>query len=200
MNENANDLPQKNVNIENLQDETLFRQAMKDVTPLSHRHKHLPYDHLNKTKQAKSKLRQRQFENYRQLANQFPELKKKIIDSSQPVQAFDEVQEFDQGLRPQDLRRLKNGNFTLEAQLDLHGQTKIEAEIAIERFIQQALACQMRFIRIVHGKGYNSQSDLPVLKNLCFRMLKEMEDIVAFCSAAEKHGGTGAINIQLRNR
>ena len=55
-------------------------------------------------------------------------------------------------------------------------------------------------VRIVHGKGRNSEERLPVLKNLVDRVLRHRADVLAFHSAPAAQGGTGAVLALLEKR
>lgn len=102
------------------------------------------------------------------------------------------------GLRLQDLSRLRKGEFSIQARLDLHGDTEDVAQQRLLHFIQQAYLAKYRFALIIHGKGYNSDTDYPVLKNLVNQTLRGLPQIVAFCSAQQKDGGTGAVYALLK--
>ena len=54
-------------------------------------------------------------------------------------------------------RKLKRGNFPVDAVLDLHGMTQVEAHGALLRFVQAAAARGDRCVRIITGKGLRGQ-------------------------------------------
>ena len=58
----------------------------------------------------------------------------------------------------------------------------------------------MGCVRIIHGKGRNSEARLPVLKNLVDRILRQRADILAFHSPPAAQGGTGAVLVLLEKR
>jgi DNA-nicking Smr family endonuclease len=55
-----------------------------------------------------------------------------------------------------------------------------------------------RCVQIVHGKGYNSPGNQPVLKNDINLWLRQHQDVLAFCSTPPKAGGTGALYVLLK--
>lgn len=179
-------------------DEALFAEAMQGVKPLKKTAHQSVYNQRQATLKAKQKLKKLGHQKRENAVHDFEELDIHLLDTTNPIGAFDSMSYYENGLRPQDLKKLKNSQFRLEAALDLHGKTYEEADFAIENFIQQALSCNMKYVRIIHGKGYNSNAKQPVLKNLCLQKLKCFHSVVAFCSAPEKDGGVGAVNIQLR--
>lgn len=188
--------PQATVN-QSLDNETddseLFMEAMQDVTPIKNHNRISFFEDRSQKNTHKhlKKIRNKQ-------APKPQNLQFQALECSHPIGAFESVMHYEKGLRLQDLSKLKRSEFYLEASLDLHGKTAEEAEIAIEHFISQAIACGMKYVRIIHGKGYNSKNDYPILKNLCYQKLKTLKNIVGFCSAPEKDGGVGAVNIQLK--
>jgi DNA-nicking Smr family endonuclease len=96
------------------------------------------------------------------------------------------------------LRKLARGNFSVQDEIDLHGMTVPEAKDALHQFIG---ACELRgytCIRIVHGKGLGSGNRGPVLKGKVNRWLRQWHEVLAFVSARQIDGGTGAIYVLLR--
>ena len=97
-------------------------------------------------------------------------------------------------------QRLKRGRFAAQEELDLHGATMAQAESLIRQFLGQARAAGVGCVRIIHGKGRREEGELPVLKNLVDRMLRQRADILAFYSAPPAQGGTGAVVVLLARR
>jgi DNA-nicking Smr family endonuclease len=96
------------------------------------------------------------------------------------------------------LRRLRRGEYTVDAEIDLHGLTAIEARSALSVFMGEALARHMSCVRIVHGKGRRSGHRGPVLKNVVNLWLRRTEPVLAFGSARPNDGGTGAVYVLLQ--
>jgi DNA-nicking Smr family endonuclease len=53
-------------------------------------------------------------------------------------------------------------------------------------------------VRIIHGKGHGSHQRKPVLKGKVDHWLRQRRDVLAFCSARQADGGTGAVYVLLR--
>jgi len=124
------------------------------------------------------------------------EVQQHFLDISiSPVSAHQSLFFQQPSIRKQDITKLKKGEFNIEITEDLHGQTEIVAEQAIHIFLHEATQHQCKYGLLVHGKGYNSNSDNPILKNLVNQILSNHPKILAFCSAKPKDGGTGAIYI-----
>ena len=102
------------------------------------------------------------------------------------------------GLQKQTLRKLRRGQFNIEGELDLHGMTTVMAKEALSTFLKRCKSQNKRCIRIIHGKGLGSKDKKPVIKNKLNNWLQKRDDILAFCSAREVDGGTGAIYLLLK--
>ena len=63
------------------------------------------------------------------------------------------------------------------------------AEALLREFLRDCRAHGVGCVRIVHGKGRNSEERLPVLKNLVDRVLRHRADVLAFHSPPAAQGG-----------
>lgn len=166
------------------EDKLLFAQAIEGVSPLK--------------QSEKARLPRPKLTRKRPKLNDTETLELPLTDPVEPVGAHQSLTFHKKGLRLQDLGRLKKGEFSLSARLDLHGDTEDVAQQRLLQFINQSYQAKYRFILIIHGKGYNSDTDYPVLKNLVNQTLRALPQIVAFCSAQPKDGGTGAAYVLLK--
>ncbi len=107
------------------------------------------------------------------------------------------------GLDPRVVRQLRRGEFTLQAELDLHGVVAETARGLVERCIEACHARGLRCVRIVHGRGRNSPGGVPVLKARLPRWLARgpaRQIVLAYTSALPHAGGAGAAYVLLRSR
>nr|WP_026223253.1 Smr/MutS family protein [Methylosarcina fibrata] len=102
------------------------------------------------------------------------------------------------GLQKNVLKKLRNGQFGLDAEIDLHGLSSREAKRQLLNFLRSAVINGCRCVQIVHGKGYRSSSDYPILKNHLNVWLRQHKNVLAFCSAPAKNGGAGAVYVLLQ--
>jgi DNA-nicking Smr family endonuclease len=102
------------------------------------------------------------------------------------------------GLQPALWRRLRRGEFRIEATLDLHGQTVDESRQRLALFIQRGVRGGLKCVRVVHGKGYRSPGLAPVLKPRVAYWLSHLAEVTAFISAQPADGGTGALYVLLK--
>jgi len=106
---------------------------------------------------------------------------------------------FDQKL----MQKIKKGQFPVQDYVDLHGLTKQEAEIMMRDFLLQSHRLGLRCVLVVHGRGLNSQDNIPVLKERLPIWLNRgpiKRFVLAFSTAMPYDGGTGAIYILLKKR
>lgn len=88
---------------------------------------------------------------------------------------------------------LKAGNLRWFEAVDLHGCTVEDARAAVLQIIQMAKDENQNVIKIVHGKGPEA-----ILKTYVNGWLRQHRDVLAFVSAPEKQGGTGAVLVLLK--
>jgi len=114
------------------------------------------------------------------------------------LETGDEIAYARPGLQHSLLRRLRRGQFSVGAVLDLHGMTVAMAREALTLFITDARRADNRCVRIIHGKGRGSRFGQPVLKQKLNLWLRQRDEVLAFCSARPVDGGTGAVYVLLR--
>jgi DNA-nicking Smr family endonuclease len=101
---------------------------------------------------------------------------------------------------PKVLKALARGDYSVGAELDLHRLRAPAAERVLREFLAQARGERIACVRIVHGKGLRAAEGGSVLKALVDRMLRQRADVLAFASAPEASGGTGAVLALLARR
>ena len=114
------------------------------------------------------------------------------------MQAGDSLSYVRAGIQKQVFRKLKRGQYSIEAELDLHGLTRLEAQQQLNEFVNECRSFGLRCVRIIHGKGYGSSNQGPVIKPLVNQWLQRRDEILAFCSARPADGGTGAVYVLLK--
>lgn len=104
------------------------------------------------------------------------------------------------GLDRRTATRLRRGQLSIEARLDLHGMILVEAETALGRFLKFAHGRGMRCVLVITGKGLRGpgtgviRAALPGwLNGAALRPI-----VVAFSQARPADGGAGAFYVYLR--
>ncbi len=98
------------------------------------------------------------------------------------------------------LPNLRNGIYSIQGQIDLHGYGRVEAEIAVEDFIIRMSRLRSCCIKIIHGRGINSPTENATLKASLQRLLatrRMSRYVVAYASAPLRDGGVGAVYVLL---
>ncbi len=110
----------------------------------------------------------------------------------------DELLFFRAGVSRTDLRKLRKGLNSIQGELDLHGLTVKMAREQLANFLHQCSRTEKRCVKIIHGKGRGSVQGKPVIKNKVNIWLRQKNEVLAFCSARQNDGGTGAIYLLLK--
>jgi DNA-nicking Smr family endonuclease len=103
------------------------------------------------------------------------------------------------GVQDRLFQELRRGHLEVQSELDLHGLTTRLARDILEQFLRHCRHHDIRCVRVIHGKGFGSEGQQPVLKQFVERWLRQREEVLAFCSATSRDGGTGAAYLLLRS-
>jgi len=95
------------------------------------------------------------------------------------------------------LSRRDIDEMPIDASLDLHGMTSLEAEAALSSFFASAERSGCRKVMIVHGKGLHSASE-PVLERVMKRWLEKRASAGKTGHADATNGGKGATWVLLK--
>jgi len=117
---------------------------------------------------------------------------------SAEIETGEELLHVRPGLQQTVIRKLRRGQYAIEAELDLHGATVTQAREAVDEFLGAARERGKRCVRIIHGKGHSSVGKMPVLKGKVNSWLRQKDEVLAFCSARPNDGGTGAVYVLLK--
>jgi DNA-nicking Smr family endonuclease len=96
------------------------------------------------------------------------------------------------------VRKLRKGDWSVQAQLDLHNLRTDEAREALSQFIRESHKNGLRCVRVVHGKGLGSPGKEPVLKPKVQSWLIQKNQVIAFVQATPAQGGAGALVVLLQ--
>jgi DNA-nicking Smr family endonuclease len=98
------------------------------------------------------------------------------------------------------LPNLRNGLYSIQGQIDLHGMSRAEAEAAVEEYVKRMSRYRSCCVKIIHGRGINSPADRATLKESLQRLLstrRMSRYVVAYASAPARDGGVGAVYVLL---
>ncbi len=171
------------------EEQALFRAHVADVTP------------LQDDRAQHTDIRPRP--STRRQQNEAPAIADDLFsDETAPDELQgDEVLFFSRsGVQHNVLRRLRRGQYVIAAELDLHGLRAEEARQELSLFLHHCRARRLQCVRIIHGKGYRSEQNQPVLKGKVNHWLRQRPEVLAFCSALPSDGGTGALYLLLKRK
>ncbi len=173
-----------------LSDEELFMNAMDDVDRVSWRHDPHPSSLPTPMLPEDSDCRERR-------------LMQEAIESEFPMTTLDHP-EYIEGwvgvAGKRFLPNLRNGLYSIQGQIDLHGFSRAEAQIIVEDYIIRMSRFHSCCIKIIHGRGINSPTDRATLKESLQRWLstrRMSHYVVAYASAPARDGGVGAVYVLL---
>lgn len=95
-------------------------------------------------------------------------------------------------------KKLRQGQWSIQRQIDLHGLRRDEAREALSAFIREAFRHGIRCVRVVHGKGLGSPGKAPILKSRVHSWLVQKNEVLAFVQAKPADGGAGALVVLLK--
>ena len=165
----------------------LFRQEVRDATPI----RHDSLLHSKPKPKVKARPQQTDDDDYGNAA---------FSDMFAPEFVGNEeyLEYRGDGIQHKQFAKLRAGKVHLEAELDLHGMTIAKAEVALAQFLELCQQQHIRCIRIIHGKGWGSKDNKPVLKSKLNHWLRQSDAVLAYCSATIEDGGTGALYVLLK--
>ena len=95
-------------------------------------------------------------------------------------------------------KKLRQGVWSIQRQVDLHNLRTEQARDALSVFIREAHKHGLRCVRVVHGKGLGSPGKEPVLKGKVKNWLIQKQEVLAFVQAKPADGGAGALVVLLK--
>ncbi len=173
-------------------DSDLFAEFMGDVTPLA---KADTINHFGRAAQPTLAQQEK-----RKAAEQAIILDDNLL-ASEHVELLDphDFLSFKKsGVQEGVFKNLRLGKYDVDATLDLHGQTLIQARKALYESIKDSHERNIRVVLIRHGIGEKSQPHKGILKSYVFHWLQQLECVLAFHSALKCHGGLGSTYVLLK--
>lgn len=100
-------------------------------------------------------------------------------------------------------KKLKSGNYPIDATLDLHGLNLDKAHTNLMNFLDSAIKMKLRCLLVVTGKGLHSDKNSITIKEEFPNWVYHFgikSHIITYTKAHKKHGGDGAFYILLRRQ
>ena len=105
------------------------------------------------------------------------------------------------GLDELTMNKLRAGQYSPEAHLDLHGLNAMQAYAALVGFFRSAWYKGLRSVLLVPGRGRNSSEGFGILRDKLQSWLTQepfKRVVLAFCTARPVDGGPGSVYVLLR--
>ena len=99
--------------------------------------------------------------------------------------------------------KLQSRQYSPEAHIDLHGLNAEQAYHNLIAFFRNSYQRGLRTVLVVTGKGKNSINGMPILRNKVQEWFTKdpfRRVIIAFCTAKQEDGGTGALYVLIRKQ
>jgi len=119
-------------------------------------------------------------------------------DHLEPLKSNDVLEYKKDGVQHGVYRKLRLGQYVIEARLDLHRKTVEETRREVWQFIKDCIKYGLRTVIILHGKGDRNQNQEAIIKTYVNKWLSEIDEVLAFHSPQRHHGGTGAVYVLLK--
>ncbi len=174
-------------------DEVLFSQAMKDVRTIRKR------DNRVRNKRETPIVSDAGKESDEE------RLLKSILADGNTINVTnlpEYMEGYAEGVSPLVMEKLRDGEFSVQQVVDLHGLSIESAREHFEYFLSEAIKKNLRCIKIIHGRGLKSKR-APIIKDyLKTWIVRAMHRkwVTAFSNAVMPEGGPGATYILLRNK
>ena len=131
----------------------------------------------------------------------------KKLDTSKEID-FNKITVISKILRPNSTfnlddkikKHLKKKRLSIDAIIDLHGKTEVQAYEIIKNFIKNSYLNSRKKILIITGKGTNNRGKLKLKTPLWLKSTELSKFIVGFETMPLNKGGEGALFVKLKNK
>lgn len=180
------------------EDEDFFRQQLGDVKPLKKSDKALlKKPQTSRDEDALKKVRANAVE-HTEISTPTENNNFVSDDYVEMVKPTDVLSFKRPGIQDGVFRKFRLGKYVIDGRLDLHRKTVEQARREVFSFLLEGMQYDSRCLLILHGKGDRNIERPAVIKSYCAKWLKESGDVMAYHSAQQQHGGTGALYVLLR--
>ena len=171
-------------------DNDLFRQEMADATPIKP-------DGRAQTRPRKANSLREQLRRAAAMDERRDSNPLTVPEQVAPVGPTDIVGVKKNGVQEGVYRKLRLGKYTPQEVLDLHRVRLMDARQLVHQLLSKAHENGLRTVLISHGKGVHSERP-GFLKSYVMHWLQESDLVLAYHSAPQNHGGSGATYVLVR--
>lgn len=132
------------------------------------------------------------------ISNKAPHRNYKVPSYSPPISQPKTVGNLNAPIDNSTVRKISKGRLSIDARIDLHGMTQVQAHHTLLNFVQDSYNASLKIVLVITGKGRISEG---VLRNAVPNWLSEnmfSTYISGFRTAHASHGGSGALYVRIR--
>ena len=171
-------------------DDDLFRQEMADVTPIK------PDNRATSRPPRENSLRE-QLRRAAAMDDRRDPNPLTVPEQVPQIGPMDIVGLKKNGVQEGVYRKLRLGKYDAQDLLDLHRVRLMDARNRVQAFLENAHELGLRSVLINHGKGVHSERP-GFLKSYVMHWLEESHLVLAYHSAPQNRGGSGATYVLIR--
>ena len=98
-------------------------------------------------------------------------------------------------------QKLARGRDAIDARIDLHGRTQVQAHRALRKFLLDAQAAGNRYVLVITGKGRDQEHGILRRQVPLWLEAPDLRGlVVGFDTAHTGHGGAGALYVRVRRK
>lgn len=98
-------------------------------------------------------------------------------------------------------QKLARGHDAIDAHIDLHGRTQVQAHRALRNFLINAQAAGNRYVLVITGKGRDQEQGILRRQVPLWLEAPDLRAlVVGFNTAHSGHGGAGALYVRIRRK
>lgn len=102
-----------------------------------------------------------------------------------------------EGVQQQVFKLFRQGQYAMQADIDLKGYNVARAKELLFDFIQRSLSCEYRNVILIHGTGVNNKPFPALIKSCLAHWLPLIDGVIGYHSAPREWGGAGALMVML---
>ena len=168
----------------------LFAQAIGKVQPL-------PAQHHNRVQPQTTPVAPRPLQRELDQKQVLKEALSDAFDVSSLLETDENLSYRSQGIGSDVIRKLRQGHWSIQRHIDLHGLRRDAAREALGNFIRDCQRQGIRCVRVITGKGLGSPGKESIIKHKTYGWLVQKKEVLAFVQARPSEGGAGALVVLL---
>lgn len=102
-----------------------------------------------------------------------------------------------EGVQQQVFKLFRQGQYSMQADIDLKGYNVPRARELLFDFIQRSLSCEYRNVIVIHGTGVHNKPFPALIKSCLAHWLPLIDGVIGYHSAPREWGGSGALMVML---